>query len=277
MKMWREPKAIKEAIAALERTRNSGMWAPPHPDLPMIASVAAHAAIEALFPRRDEVLAAYPWANNSDLIFDLWRMGHVRGHVYDATPGHDGLWWRRLISPEGDVADGIDSLTLNGISDGERRDFRETYYNDEAFNTVAYDPPYKFNGNPDGLPELSERYGVDVPAKWQDRLLMMVDGLLECIRLTAPGGKILVKCQDQVVSGQLRWQTRTLTNVAEMGIYMSKDEPTGWRHVPKARLVDRFDMLGHHIPQPMNGRKQKHAHGRPSTLLVFERIQEDKK
>lgn len=264
-------KAIEAATEAL-RNFDPTVWGDADPDISMVASVAVEAALDAIFPG-DAVRAVYPWRTNADLIYDAWRAGYVNGVVFDSTPGKDGLWWRRLIHPETlDPADGIERIILNNDVDGGRRfDFRETWYRDEKFDTVAFDPPYKFNGNPKGLPELSERYGVDVPARWQDRLVLMSDGLIECIRITRHRGHILVKCQDQVVSGALRWQTRTLTTVAETGLREGEEAPPGWRLAPKAKLIDRFDMLGHHIPQPMKGRKQRHAHARPSTLLVFER------
>lgn len=237
-----------------------------------VSITAYNAVVNALYPG-EAVRAAYPWRTNADLIYDVWRMGHIKGMVFDATPGNDALWWRRLTT-EPTYAKGIKHITLNGLSDGPRRDFRETWYPDNTFDTVAFDPPYKFNGNPKGLPELSSRYGVDIPTRWQLRMEMMVEGLLECLRITAPGGKVLVKCQDQVVSGAIRWQTRTLADAAE-GRLDGQEIPNGWRYYPKGKQVDRFDMLGHHIPQPMEGRTQKHAHARPSTLLVFERLGKD--
>lgn len=258
-------KAIDTARAALKLLYEDV------PEIETIADIAIEVALEALFPTSKGVVACYPWRTNADLLYDAWRMGYVSGRVFDATPGIDGLWWRNLRQAGGYV-DGIERIFLNTSPDGVKPyfDFRETWYADKEFDAVAFDPPYKYNGNPEGLSELSERYGVDVPARWQDRLLMMVDGLIECIRITKPGGHILVKCQDQVVSGAVRWQTQELTQVADTGARLGEKATSA----ATAALVDRFDMLGHHIPQPMKGRKQRHAHGRPSTLLVFRRRSE---
>ena len=60
---------------------------------------------------------------------------------------------------------------------------------------------------------------------------------------------------DQVEAGQKRWQTFDFTTVA-IGRGL--------------RLVDRFDMLTTPRPQPP-GRRQLHAQGNYSTLLVFEK------
>ena len=95
----------------------------------------------------------------------------------------------------------------------------------------------------------------------------MLEGFRECVRISSKW--ILVKCQDQVCSGQMRWQTDWFTDYAKGLAFQGV----------KLRKVDRFDMIGHAIPQPGIGlpeddpryRKQKHAHGRGSTLLVFQK------
>jgi len=246
-------KAIETAKAALR-----AMY-PDVPDIEAIAETAIEVALEALYPTKSSVVACYPWRTNADLIYDAWRLGYVTGFVYDATPGAGGLWSSRLgPTPTSQCPEGIEQITLN--LNGS--DFRRFSFEDKSFDTVFFDPPYKLNGNPDGLSELSKRYGVDVPAKVVDRHVLMLDGLAECIRISRK--YVLVKCQDQVANGRVYWQTEMLTRFTEES--------------SEATLVDRFDMLGHHIPQPMapserypNGREQRHAHGRPSTLLVFER------
>ena len=244
-----------------------------------LSEIAAQAAIDSLFPK-DVVVACRNWRTNADLVYDAWRLGYAIGHVYDMTPGDaDALWARRLVKHgehENEYAEGVTDIWLNWY----KLDFRNLPHIDAAFDAVFYDPPYKLNGNPDGLPELSARYGVDVPEKWQARHELMVDGFIEALRVSSK--YVLVKCQDQVVSGHMRWQTDMFKQIADGGVLTLREHGLRvnceqlTRH--RARLVDRFDMIGHHIPQPMgkskrypNGRKQKHAHARPSTLLIFQK------
>jgi hypothetical protein len=121
-----------------------------------------------------------------------------------------------------------------------------------CFDTIAFDPPYKLNGTPD--PTNDARYGTHVVSTWQDRHALIEAGIAPLATRLNPGGCLLLKCQDQVCSGRVRWQTMIFTERAEdCGLH----------------LVDRFDMTGHARPQPMNGRVQRTAHGRPSTLLIF--------
>jgi hypothetical protein len=80
------------------------------------------------------------------------------------------------------------------------------------------------------------------------------DGVHECARVAKT--MLLVKCQDQVCSGKIRWQTDMVTEVAkECGF----------------GKVDRLEMVTGGRPQPMEGRTQRHAHSVSSTMLVFKR------
>lgn len=186
------------------------------------------------------VRASHAWPTNGHLIADVARLGYLRADdlVLDMTYGK-GVWWQEWRP------DALFTLPA-GV------DFRATGYPPDTFDVVALDPPYKLNGRPD--PAVDARYGVHVPATRSERHALMANGLLEAATVTVPRGVVLFKCQDQVNGGQIRWQTRMFTELGEAyGL----------------ELVDRFDLTGQHRPQPMEGRRQQHAHGRPSTLLVF--------
>lgn len=188
------------------------------------------------------VLASSDWKTNGHLIADVARLGYIRPDdaVCDLTYGR-GTWWK-VWRP--DVL-----VTLD-----DEVDFRSTGFADDVFDVVTFDPPYKLNGRPD--PKIDERYGVHERASTAERLDLMREGLHEAARITKSGGYVLAKCQDQVVSGAIVWQTHILHQAAHM---VGMDQ------------VDRFDMTGQHRKQPMEGRTQRHAHGRPSTLLVFQK------
>jgi hypothetical protein len=192
------------------------------------------------------VLAATDWPTNADMIADVARLGYLRAdwRTLDATFGR-GRWWtkwrpRHLVTV--DRSKGDPQL---------RADFRNLPFPAGRFDVVAYDPPYKLNGTPGG--EVDERYGVDTPTRWQDRHTLISAGINDCTRVLRPGGMLLVKCQDQVCSGHVRWQTREFADHAEaLGL----------------RLIDRLDMLGGR-EQP-EGRRQVHARRNLSSLLVLE-------
>ena len=197
----------------------------------------------------DLVLAATSWKSNADLIADVARLGYLNGRVLDCTYGM-GVFWRNW-QPSDLIACDLDP---EKSPIGYAVNFCDLPFDNRSFDTVVLDAPYKLNGNPTGwIDDFHRRYGTHIPTSWQDRHQLIVDGLIECARVTRR--YVLLKCMDQVCSGQKRWQTYEFTTAAI---------------TEGLRLVDRFDMLVTVRPQPP-GRRQVHTHGNYSTLLVFEK------
>jgi hypothetical protein len=187
--------------------------------------------------------AVHRWRTNAHLIADVARLGYLDGEiVLDVTYGRGGFWerWR----PAGLVAHDLYTL--------DRVDFRHLPEADASVDVVVLDPPYRLNGRPD-RGDFDERFGTDRRMRWQDKHQLIRDGITEAARVLRVGGYLALKCQDQVCLHRVRWQTREFPDHAEM---------VGFE------LVDRFDMIGTARLQPP-GRIQRHAHGRPSALLVF--------
>lgn len=200
----------------------------------------------ALFDR--VVLATQEWASNAELIADCARLGYLREEwrTLDPTYGYGTFW--KLWAPKRLVATDLDPRK----SRRDPVDFTAMPWSDRSFDAVVFDPPYKLNGTPDGA-GVDERYGVHKPTDWRERMALIRKGIEECTRVLRDG-YLLLKCQDQVCSGKVRWQTLDFTRHAEfLGL----------------GLVDRFDFLSYR-PQP-NGRRQVHARRNSSSLLVFKR------
>lgn len=194
------------------------------------------------------ILAVGSWRTNADLIADCARLGYLRDEwsTLDPTYGLGTFWrkWRpnRLIGTDLDPSK---SCTFR-IS----VDFTAIPWTDHSFDAVVFDPPYKLNGKPEAA---GLRYGTRDPATPAERLDLIARGVAECARVL-DRGCLLVKCQDQVVSGRVVWQTDLVTSVAETS---------------GLAKVDRFDFLSYR-PQPP-GRRQLHARRNASQLLVFAR------
>ena len=194
------------------------------------------------------VLAAHRWPTNGHLIEAVAQLGYLRREwpTLDCTFG-EGVFWKqwqpdRLTRTDLDPAKSPDHPA--GL------DFRRLPFITGAFDAVVLDPPYKLQGTP-ASGDMDTRYGTTAAATWQDRHQLIRDGITECARVTSR--VLLLKCQAQVCSGAIRWQDLEFAaHAATVGL----------------DLVDRFDLLGTSRPQP-EGRRQVHAHGRPSTLLVF--------
>lgn len=195
------------------------------------------------------VLAFDTYTTNADLIEAAHQLGYINDDDWtlDPTWGLGRFWtgWRPTYLYGTDLNPDKSQWHNQSI------DFTAMPWGNRMFDVVVFDPPYKLNGTPD--PEIDGRYGVDQPTRWQDRHDLIARGITEQVRVLKPRGRLLLKCQDQVCSGKVRWQTDEFTRVAEDA---------------GCRKVDALWMLGHR-PQP-DGRRQVHARRNGSALLVFE-------
>ena len=202
--------------------------------------------------REDVIPAIGEWLTNGHLIADCARLGYLRSEwdTLDPTYGYGTFWsvWKPAVLV------GTDLNPAKSLDGAGSVDFTDLPYGDRSFDAVVFDPPYKLNGTPSDTDGIDERFGVDGVSyfRWQDRMALIRDGARECARVADK--VLLVKCQDQVVSGKIRWQTKAVANVVE---------PMGFG------LRARFDFLGGR-PQPA-GRRQKNPRSCSSQLLVFER------
>lgn len=204
------------------------------------------------------VLAVKRWATNAELIADVAKLGYLDGAVLDCTYGEGTFWkaWRPERLAASDLYTG-DGLWV------QRDDFTKMPWPNDEFDAVVFDPPYKLKGTSTDIVDV--RYGIDVYMTPDQRHQLIRDGIDECLRVT--NDYLLVKVMDQVCNGEMYWQTDIVTD-----------------HIgDRAEKVDRFDFIGHGRKQPLFGRRKKdfigppkprrqlHAYGRGSTLLVFKK------
>ena len=193
------------------------------------------------------ILSATKWANNSELIADCRKLGYLGdSHLtLDATYGKGNFY--KKYRPTKLIAG--DRFTPAPI----RMSFMSLPFADKTFGRVVYDPPYKLNGRPDEF--VDAPYGVQTYMPWQERMRIMVMGMYECCRVTARKGLLLAKCMDQVVSGQVRFQTDMLTKVAV---------DCGFRKVDELLFLRQ--------PREQPHLRQVHSSRNYSVLMVFERL-----
>lgn len=196
----------------------------------------------------DEIMAIGQWKDNASLIEDCHTLGYLTQEdlTLDPTYGYGGFWtrWR----PDNLIAC---DLTASKSPIGYSIDFTALPWPDGHFGQVVYDPPYKLSGTP-ALAGFDDKYGISTYTRWQDRIELILIGFEECARVLKPKGILAAKCQDQVVSGNVVWETDLLTAKAtELGL----------------TKIDRFDFISYR-PQP-KGRSQRHARRNASQLLIF--------
>ena len=196
-----------------------------------------------------EVMAIGARRNNAELMLDCQQLGYLDGLVLDATYGLGRFWSLTIDLPHA-------AIDLDPARDVTVADFRQLPFAANKFDTVVLDPPYKLNGTSTGKGVSASDADYGVSGKYVNvaqRHGLICDGIVECLRVTKPGGYLLAKCQDQVCSGRVHWQTHIFTrHAAARG----------------AMLVDMLHVQGHREQPP--GRRQLHARRDYSTLLVLQ-------
>lgn len=192
---------------------------------------------------------------NAQAIADCATLGYLRAdqRIADVSYGL-GRFWTQWRPDEGNLW----ASDLNPErSPGLPVDFRATGYAPDSFDAVVFDPPYKLSGTNSGEGPAASNidYGIDEYMSVANRMKLIYDGLTECARIVAPSGHVLVKCQDQVCSGRVHWQTIDIAIEAAM-LWLE--------------LVDQLHVLSYRA-QPA-GRRQMHARRDYSTLLIFRKM-----
>lgn len=193
------------------------------------------------------IFSAQKYSDNSELISACFELGYLRDEwlTLDPTYGKGTFWKGRQPKNlfRSDLHTWAEDPTVGDA------DFTKLAWSDGIFEAVVYDPPYKMNGTPS---DPDNAYGVGTPVRWQDRIDLMKRGQKECARVLKPGGYLLTKCMDQVVSGKVVWQTDIMTAQA------IHDGLT---------KVDQLLYLTNPRPQPHT--RQVHSRRNYSSLLVF--------
>lgn len=206
-----------------------------------------HAPTETWKPRR----------SNAELMADCHALGYIADDTLDVTYGLGKFWTThqpaRLVG-----------LDLNPDRCGTFNDVTVVHGNftcvpvdDDSVDTIVLDPPYKLNGTSTGKgpAEADVLYGVDdAYVSIADRHQLIFDGITEAMRMLAPGGHLVIKCQDQVSSGRVQWQTALFADHAE--------ECGG-------RLKDQLHVQG--CRKQPEGRRQIHARRDYSTALIVQK------
>lgn len=147
---------------------------------------------------------------NAAMLADAARLGLIDKTMVtlDATWGK-GAWWSGW-KPERII--GLDLAPAKARD--VRGDFTELPFRSGAFDLVCFDPPYGYRGT--SRLAMDEGYGLaESYVSPDDRDALIILGVFEAVRVAARGGVVIVKVQDQTVSGSPRMQSHTATSAAQ--------------------------------------------------------------
>ena len=200
---------------------------------------------------RMSIMSITKWPNNAAMMVDVMKLGFIYGNVLDATFGLGKFWSRgepeNLITNDKYVGADYSYDFTNFPEDWENK-----------FDCVVFDPPYKLNGS--SVIKQDIRYGVHREASVKERLSLIIDGALECLRVVKLSGYLAVKVQNQVASGRTHFQTDIVTQVLGGCSYSNAE---------KARKIAEFHLLRAPRPQPHS--RQLNPYNNYSTLLIFKK------
>jgi hypothetical protein len=233
---------------------------------------------------------------NAELIVACRDLGYLSDEmlILDATYGK-GRFWKRWQPSKGLRTNDWDETT-DAVFHHDYRCLPTEWTG--FFDAVVFDPEYKLSGNAldhqSGPAALNADYGV---ARAYRPIATRTEGWLagfdECVRVCKPGGHVLVKIMDQVVSGARRFLAKELwehaksqpvVQVDELYLYGVRAQPARTRKCSTCRgsgTVWRMNEPQHgpHDGYPVacdacdgSGRVQSpqvHAQQSLSTLMVF--------
>ena len=178
--------------------------------------------------------------NNREALREILAVYAPPGPVLDMTYGTGAFW-----DEKPDVT--LDLVTKADVMGS----FYALPFPRGHFAVVVFDPPYRMNGTkPDYA--LTERYR-NTASNYRVVPLHYERGILETYRVLVPGGILVVKMQDQVVSGRRYFQTNEALRWAGMF----------------GRLLAEVHVVTGARPQPL-GRKQLNIQASHSTFQVWQ-------
>lgn len=200
-------------------------------------------------PRTDYVLTAQV-GTNAALFADATRLYLEPGwRVADVTYGK-GVFWQQVDSSQYE-------LLATDLASGV--DLRSLPYADDSVDAVVLDPPYIYNPKDTVKASLSEPYKVNTTGLGLTTIDAVIrlyeEGMGEAWRVLRSGGRLFVKCQDQIQSGKQRWVHIELFDFARDCTFYPRDL---FVLVQKTRPAIRWPV-------------QKHARKNHSYLWVFEK------
>ena len=169
-----------------------------------------------LFPAKPAIVLTARVGQNKDLFPDILRLYARPGdRIADVTYGK-GNFWKSVDTSQYE-------LLATDLATGV--DFRSLPYADGSLRMVVLDPPYIYNPKDTVKASLSSPYRVNETGLGLTTTAAVVDlykaGMREAMRVLGPGGRLVVKCQDQIESNKQRWVHVLLYDFAcnELGMY----------------------------------------------------------
>lgn len=226
--------------------------------------------------------------SNAELIAQCAELGYLRKDIITLDPTYGkGRFWTKWC-PDKLIGTDLDPDRSLWHLGGVNFTKLEATFEYTRFEQIVFDPPYKLNGTSTGKgPSASDvDYAVTEYKSWRAKHDLIQAGISSCAAVAADDCTLLIKCQDQVCCGEVRWQTHEFARHAAVVGFRLVDmlHLRGGRKQPEGRTKTCPGCKGSGIMSvPLDlscgrcegsGRlpsEQQHAARNYSTLLITRR------
>ena len=165
---------------------------------------------------KDFVPVRSVYSNNHDVIKNIMELYKIDQFDLDCTYSR-GLFWKDLPGPK--IKTDLAPVTKDTIqADSEKLPFA-----DDQMKSIMYDPPFVISGklykeNKEGSSVIAKRF--EGYTTYEKLTKNYYESLKELYRITAPGGFVVMKCQDTVSGGKNHFTHAMVMSMAmKIGFY----------------------------------------------------------
>ena len=165
---------------------------------------------------KDFVPVRSVYNSNYDVIKNIMELYKIEQFDLDCTYSR-GLFWKDLKGPK------IKTDLVPITDDTMQADSEDLPFEDGQMNSVMYDPPFVISGklyksNKEGSSVIAKRF--EGYTTYEKLTTNYYNTLKELYRVTAPGGFVVMKCQDTVSSGKNHFTHAMIMSMAmKIGFY----------------------------------------------------------
>lgn len=152
---------------------------------------------------------------NADLFPDVLRLYVPEGSVVADVTWGKGVFWQNVD---------VTKYVLHATDMSTGTDARKLPYADGSHRAVVLDPPYIYNPKDTVKASISQPYQVNQSTGFRtvhEVLTFYKEAMFEAKRVLTPDGVLIVKCQDQIMSGKQCWMHVEIQRMGEkLGLYL---------------------------------------------------------
>src|SRR3990167_10644603 len=153
-----------------------------------------------------DVIVTAAVGTNADLLPNVFALYVPDGSVVaDVTYGR-GVFWKQIDESKYEVLKS--DLVMNVI------DFRQLPYESDSVDCLILDPPYMHGGKT--IKKSINKCYRNENGSHESVIRLYAGGILEAARVLRKGGRVIIKCQDEIESGKQQLSHIEISHLLEI-------------------------------------------------------------